>query len=94
MKVSLRTYGGLMGALGQQAYAVDDATLTDEDKGELHALVSAAAAERRPETSDQLRDALTYEIEIDDNGRSMTLEATDGSVPHAFASLRDWLRAR
>src|SRR6476661_7563947 len=67
MKVSLRTYGGLMGGLGQQAHMVDDATLDDEDKRELHKLVAAAAAEPRAGATDQVRDAQTYEIEIDDN---------------------------
>jgi hypothetical protein len=94
MKVSLRTYGGLMGGLGQQAHVVDDATLDDEDKRELHKLVAAAAAEPRAGATDEVRDAQTYEIEIDDNGRLTTLEASDGSVPQAFASLRDWLRER
>jgi hypothetical protein len=92
MKVSLRTYGGLTGALGQQAHVVDDSTLDDEDKRELHTLVADATAEPRAGATDQVRDAQTYEIEIDDDGHSTTLEATDGSVPKAFASLRDWLR--
>jgi hypothetical protein len=94
MKVSLRTYGGLMGALGQRAHVIDDATLDDKDKRELHKLVAAATAEPRAGATDQVRDAQTYEIEIDDDGHSTTLEATDGSVPKAFAGLRDWLRDR
>ena len=44
MKVPLRTYGGVMGALGRQAHVVDDATLNDHDRRELHKLVAAAAA--------------------------------------------------
>lgn len=95
MKVSLRTYGGLMGGLGQPAHVVDDAELDEDDKRELHRLVAAAAASPAPApASEQLRDAQTYEIQIEDKGNSATLEATDGSVPQAFAELRDWLRDR
>ena len=93
MKVSLRTYGGLMGGLGQPAHVIDDAGLDDADKLEVRGLVAAAAATpARPHATEQLRDAQTYEIEIDDHGKVVTLEATDGSVPQAFAELRDWLR--
>ncbi len=93
MKVSLRTYGGLMGGLGQPAHVIDDAALDDTDKVELRRLVAAAAASpAHPQATEQLRDAQTYEIEIDDHGKLVTLEATDGSVPQAFVELRDWLR--
>jgi hypothetical protein len=96
MKVSLRTYGGQLGGLGQPAHVVDDAELDDEDKRELRRLVAAAAGAEpaRAQASEQLRDAQTYEIEIEDTGKSVTLQATDGSVPSAFAELRDWLRDR
>lgn len=95
MKVSLRTYGGQMGGLGHPAHVVDGAELDDDDKRELHRLVAAASADpARSQATEQLRDAQTYEIEIEDNGNSVTLEATDGSVPQAFAELRDWLRDR
>jgi len=93
MKVSLRTYGGLMGGLGQPAHVIDDAGLDDADKLEVRGLVAAAAATpARPQATEQLRDAQTYEIEIDDHGKVVTLEATDGSVPQAFGELRDRLR--
>jgi hypothetical protein len=95
MKVSLSTYGGLMGGLGQPARVVDDAELDEADKRELHRLVAAATASpASAAASEQLRDAQTYEIQIEDKGNSTTLEATDGSVPQAFAELRDWLRDR
>jgi|KBSMisStandDraft_5_1062788.scaffolds.fasta_scaffold86951_2 hypothetical protein len=93
MKVSVRTYGGLMGGLGQPAHVIDDAGLGDSEKAELRRLVAAAATTvTRPRSTEQLRDAQTYEIEIDDDGKVVTLEATDGSVPPGFAALRDWLR--
>jgi len=93
MKVSLRTYGGLMGGLGQPARVIDDAELDDNDKLELRRLVAAAAATPAcPQATEQLRDAQTYEIKIEDHGKSVTLEATDGGVPQAFAELRDWVR--
>ncbi len=75
MKVSLRTYGGLMGGLGQPAHVIDDADLDDSDKVELRRLVAAAAASpAHPQSTEQLRDAQTYEIEIDDHGKLVTLE--------------------
>ena len=55
-------------------------------------MAAAATTATRPQSTEQLRDAQTYEIEIDDHGKVVTLEATDGSVPQAFAELRDWLR--
>jgi Emfourin len=76
-----------MGGLGQPAHVIDDA-----DKLELRRLVAAAAATpARPQATEQLRDAQTYEIEIEieDHDKSSTLEATDGSVPKEFAELRD-----
>ncbi|CAN5652878.1 hypothetical protein BH09ACT7_BH09ACT7_19380 [soil metagenome] len=95
MKVSLRTYGGLAGGLGRSAHIVDEAVLDDADKADLRRLVAAATATSvRPQETGQLRDAQTYEIDIDDDGRSVTLEATDGAVPPAFAELRDWVRSR
>jgi hypothetical protein len=95
MKVSLRTYGGLMGGLGNPAHVIDDADLDDADKLVLRKLVAAASTTpARPQATDHLRDAQTYQIEIEDQGKSASIEATDGSVPQAFAELCDWLRDR
>lgn len=95
MKVSLSTYGGLMGGLGRSAQVVDDAQLDDAAKAELRQLVAAAVASPAPrQETGQLRDAQTYEIQIEDDGKVVTLEATDGGVPQAFAELRDWVRNR
>ena len=93
MKVSLRIYGGLAGGLGRQAKVVDDAQLDAAEKAEVGQLVAAAiASPAQSPDSGQLRDAQTYEIQIEDDGNVTTLEATDGSVPPAFAELCDWLR--
>jgi hypothetical protein len=95
MRVSLQTYGGLTGGVGRPAQIVDSGELDDEDRQELHRLVAAARAQSRaagPPDTEQLRDAQTYEITIDDGADSVVLEATDGSVPADFAQLRDWVR--
>ncbi len=95
MKVSLSTYGGLMGGVQRPARVVDDAQLDDAGKAELRKLVAAAlASPARPQETGQLRDAQTYEIQIDDGGKPVALEATDGGVPPAFAELRDWIGNR
>lgn len=95
MKVSLSTYGGLVGGLGLPGKVVEDAQLDPADQAELRALVAAAtAATGSSQESGKPRDAQTYEIVIEDDGRCVTLEATDGNVPAAFADLRDWIRNR
>ena len=92
MKVSLRTYGGLLGGLGQSAHVVDGAQLGATDQTELRKLVAAATTAPAPSEAGLVRDGQTYEIEIEDHGETMTLEASDGGVPEAFAELRDWIR--
>ena len=72
--------------------------LDEEARNELRRLVSAAAAAASRggpvlAAADQLRDAQTYEITIEDDGNSAVLAATDGSVSEEFAQLRDWLRS-
>ena len=95
MKVSLSTYGGLAGGLGRPSKVVDDGQLDPDGQAELRALVAAAiAATGQGNRSGQLRDAQTYEIVVEDGGKVVTLEATDGDVPPAFAELRDWMRSR
>ena len=98
MRVSLDTYGGLAGGVGGTPLVVDTDELDEEARNELRRLVSAAAAAASrggPElaAADQLRDAQTYEITIEDDGNSAVLAATDGSVSEEFAQLRDWLRS-
>ena len=99
MRVSLDTYGGLAGGVGGTPLVVDTDELDEEARNELRRLVSAAAAAAAsrggPElaAADQLRDAQTYEITIEDDGDSAVLAATDGSVSEEFAQLRDWLRS-
>ncbi|MGE2731261.1 protealysin inhibitor emfourin [Mycolicibacterium vaccae] len=92
MIVSLRTYGGLTGGLGRPAHVVDTADLDDTARTELQRLVAAAVGAPRSTPNDQVRDAQTYEIEIEDRGTTTVLEAADGSVSPEFAALRDWLR--
>ncbi|MGE2736822.1 protealysin inhibitor emfourin [Mycolicibacterium vaccae] len=93
MIVSLRTYGGLTGGLGRPAHVVDTANLDDTARTELRRLVAAAVGAPWPTPNDQVRDAQTYEIEIEEQGTTTVLEATDGNVPLEFAALRDWLQA-
>lgn len=98
MRVSLDTYGGLAGGVGGTPLVVDTDELDEEARNELRRLVSAAAAAASRggpvlAAADQLRDAQTYEITIEDDGNSAVLAATDGSVSEEFAQLRDWLRS-
>ena len=98
MRVSLDTYGGLAGGVGGTPLVVDTEELDEEARNELRRLVSAAAAAASRggpvlAAADQLRDAQTYEITIEDDGNSAVLAATDGRVSEEFAQLRDWLRS-
>lgn len=94
MKVSLNTYGGLSPRLGAPPRVVDSSELADHDHQELQRLVSAAMASAASGSadSDLLRDAQTYQITVESGLATTVLEASDGSVPDAFAALRNWLR--
>jgi emfourin len=96
MRVSLSTYGGLLPQLGGTAHVVDSDELAEHEKEELQRLVSAVIADTSAASSsagsDLLRDAQTYQITIENSCATRVLEATDGSVPEAFAALRNWLR--
>jgi emfourin len=95
MRVSLSIYGGLLPRFGGTPHVVDIDELAEHDKEELLRLVSAAIATTSavspPAGADVLRDARTYQIAIENSCTTRVLEATDGSVPEAFAALRNWL---
>ncbi|WP_054811905.1 protealysin inhibitor emfourin [Nocardia arizonensis] len=98
MRVSLDTYGGLLGGVGGNPVVIDSDDLGDEARDELLRLVrdavdSAHSGAAPSVDTERLRDAQTYEIAIE-NDRSTVLTATDGNVSEEFARLRDWLRAR
>lgn len=94
MRVSLNTYGGLLPRLGAPGHVIDTQELAEPDNDELRRLVTAATASAAspPAGSDLPRDAQTYQITIENGGTTVVLQATDASVPDAFAALRDWLR--
>lgn len=95
MKVSLQTFGGLLGVAGA-AHVVDADELETADQETLAALIAAAENSMRPPPTSNadLRDGRTYVIDISDRDGSRSLEVQDGSMTPDFARLRDWLQQR
>ncbi len=94
MKIKLETFGGLAGGLGRRPSEIDSAELPESDRDTLRRLVSAAVSAEPPRIGrSAVPDAQTYEITIEDGGRTEVLQAGDGNLPAAYAELRNWLRA-
>lgn len=95
MKVSLQTFGGLLG-VARAAHVVDASRLEAADQETLAALIAAAENSMRPPATSnaELRDGRTYVIDITDRDGSRSLEVQDGSMTPDFARLRDWLQQR
>lgn len=95
MKVSLQTFGGLRGVAGA-AHVVDADRLEAADQDTLAALIAAAEDSMRPPptSNPDLRDGLTYVIDISDHAGLRSIEVQDGSMTPDFARLRDWLHQR
>ena len=99
MKVSLRTYGGQAATinLNRPPHVVDSEDLDDDGKKELQSLVSAATRANAKSVATSpgpgtVRDAMSYAITIEGDGKSEVLEATNGNVPEEFAELRNFVR--
>lgn len=94
MKVSVKAHGGQAAALraGRPATVVDSAGLPADLAQQLADLAAAAVAEPPPTAaSDRSRDAMSYTIEVDDDGQVVPLRRSDTAMSPAFAALLDWL---
>lgn len=95
MKISLAQHGG-QGAgvlLQRPPLVLDTATLDPVMAKELGELAAAAiAAGSSPPPPANLRDAMSYSISIQDNGRDTVLRGADTLMSPEFAKLLAWLQ--
>src|SRR5262245_43810478 len=91
MHVEFQRFGGLSPALMNRAPRYS-AELTDADAEQVRALVppnfdALAASPQR----ERVPDAFSYEIVIDDQGRSHRVTLREGAIPDSVRPLIDWL---
>ncbi|MEU6527237.1 protealysin inhibitor emfourin [Streptomyces sp. NPDC046924] len=94
MKVTLATHGGQAAAIRLRLppKALDTDTLPTKTAAELAELVAAAgpaAEEERP--PGRARDAMSYTITVENNGRLTVLTQSDTTMTPEFAALLGWL---
>lgn len=90
MKITLREHGGLAAAIRRPPRVIDTATLPADQAAAVAKL--AAAAGSGPAGPGAARDAMSYEITIEDGGRQSVLRGSDGSMPAPLAELVAALR--
>lgn len=95
MKVTLTTSGGQLAAIQRRLppKVVDTGGLPEEAAAELTRLVEAARAadappQRRP---DEVPDAQSYKVLVEDGGEVTILTASDTTMSRDFAALLAWL---
>ncbi|MFC0844045.1 protealysin inhibitor emfourin [Streptomyces noboritoensis] len=93
MKVTLETHGGQAAAINLRLppKVLDTDTLPEDASAELARLVAGAVPAPAAERPDRARDAMSYTITVDDDGRSTVLTQSDTTMSPAFASLLSWL---
>lgn len=95
VKVTLTTYGGQLAAIGRRLppKVVDTERLSEEGAKELVRLVRAARAADAPPRPqpDLARDAMSYEVLVEDAGEPVVLTASDTAMSRDFAALLAWL---
>lgn len=93
MKVTLAKYGGWTATMRLPTLTVDAADLPEAEAKELVQLVAAAKATPLAEdrSEGRARDAMSYELILEEGGRSVVLSQSDMSMTKAFAALLTWL---
>ena len=93
MKVTLAKHGGWTAAMRLPPLVVDAAGLPESAAEELARLVSAAKAAPPPEDRNKgrARDAMSYELTVEDGGKTTVLRQSDTAMTRAFAALLAWL---
>ncbi|MFB7253971.1 protealysin inhibitor emfourin [Streptomyces nojiriensis] len=94
MKVTLETYGGLAAAADfrRRPQVLDTVDLPEGPATELARLVAAAVAMPAEADTGRARDARSYRITVEEDGRPTLLEQSDSAMTPAFAALLTWLR--
>ena len=98
MKVTLATHGGQAAAINLRLppRVIDAEALPEDAARELAQLVAAAKAAppAGEQASGRARDAMSYTITVEDDGRSVDLVQSDTTMSPAFAALLSWLERR
>jgi hypothetical protein len=94
MRITITTYGGLAAGLRRPPVSVDTDRLSPAEVAELQRLVSAAQKESllSGTAAQRARDAMTYEIAVNDGSSETVLKQSDVSAGPAFMRLLDRLR--
>ena len=95
MKISLSQHGGLAAGINLRLppKTVDTATLGAHEARDLERLVDdALAAPSPPARPKNARDAQTYRVTVEKDGRETVLTQSDGSLSDEFAKLLGWLQ--
>ncbi|WP_406340391.1 protealysin inhibitor emfourin [Streptomyces sp. NBC_00648] len=93
MKVTLETHGGQAAAINLRLppKVLDTDTLPKNASAELARLVAGAVPVPTAERPDHARDAMSYTITVEDDGRSTVLTQSDTTMSPEFATLLSWL---
>ena len=93
MKVTLKKNGGLAAGVHQPPCVVEFSTLAAQQHEELSRLVAElrAAPAVKHESPGSMRDAMTFEITIDDNDMSIVYRQADLQMSEAFGNLLTWI---
>jgi hypothetical protein len=93
MKVTLTKHGGLAAGIRRPPRIVDTDTLPKPAAVELARLVAAVKAVPAAEEDGpgRARDAMSYTITVEDDGRPTVLSQSDTTMSPAFAGLLNWL---
>ncbi|MEU2224848.1 protealysin inhibitor emfourin [Streptomyces sp. NPDC018347] len=93
MKVTLARHGGQAAALRLRLppEVLDTDALPEGAAAELARLVAAAGPAAGAEGTGRARDAMSYTITVEDDGRSTVLTQSDTTMSREFAALLRWL---
>lgn len=93
MKVTLQTYGGLGAAMAGKSQTVNAGQLSQSAADELTRLVEAAkrSSTAQPDTPGSARDEMSYDVTIEEAGKSTVLSQSDTNKSPAFSALVRWI---
>lgn len=94
MRITVMVDGGLVAAPGlAKPINLDDASLQPAERSECQKLVRAALESGHPMAREsRMPDARKYRIQIEDDGKTHSLTATDGAISPACADLLNFVR--
>ena len=94
MKLTLSTYGGIAGGLRRPDLVVDSDSVPADAARQLGELVKAAKGDDRGAAGPgSARDAMEYEIRIEEGSASSVIGRSDAEMSTSFAALMRWIKA-